>query len=300
MFQMLIENFGFQIKQSAIPLEKKVLSTLWVLANQESFRSVADRFNMSKGTLHSLCMDVCHVLVQNQNEHVKWPNNYEDVADAFEQRRGFPGVIGAIDGTHIPLVGVGKDRASFINRKGFLSLQLQATCTSDLKFTDLVCGWPGSVHDARVFRNSPLADMLPNLPQHKHIVGDSAYPLRTYLLVPYKDNGHLTASQKNFNKKLNSTRVDIERAFGLLKCRFRRLKFLDMRSMEKIPIVIVAACVLHNMLLNLDFPDEEELQAALLAEQQAQVHQQGQHINRDIQNHREAILKRRQLTEQLA
>ena len=128
------------------------------------------------------------------------------------------------------------------------------------------------MHDARVFRCSPLANMLPNLPQHEHIVGDSAYPIRTYLIVPFKDNGHLTAGQKKFNKRLNSTRVDIERAFGLLKCRFRRLKFLDMKSMEKIPVVIVAACVLHNMLLNLDFPDEEELQAALLAEQQAQVH----------------------------
>ena len=115
--------------------------------------------------------------MQNQNEHVKWPNNYKNMTVAFEQRCGFPGVIGVIDGTHIPLVGVGKDRASFINRKGFLNLQLQATCTSDLKFTDLVCGWPGSVHDARVFRCSPLANMLLNLPQHKHIVGDSTYPL---------------------------------------------------------------------------------------------------------------------------
>ena len=33
---------------------------------------------------------------------------FENVADAFEQGCGFPGVIGAIDGTHIPLVGVGK------------------------------------------------------------------------------------------------------------------------------------------------------------------------------------------------
>ena len=114
-----------KIKQSAIALEKKVLSRLWILANRESFRSVAYRFNLSKGTLHIICIDVCHVLVQNQNEHVKWPNNYENVADAFEQRCGFPGVIGVIDSTHIPLVGVGKDWASFINRKGFLSLQLQ-------------------------------------------------------------------------------------------------------------------------------------------------------------------------------
>lgn len=54
----------------------------------------------------------------------------------------------------------------------------------------------------------------------------------------------------------------IERAFALLKGRFRRLKYLDMSLVELIPDVILACCVLHNVCLqgcdenNIDFIEE--------------------------------------------
>jgi hypothetical protein len=33
-----------------VTVDKKLLATLWILANPESYRSVADRFGMSKST----------------------------------------------------------------------------------------------------------------------------------------------------------------------------------------------------------------------------------------------------------
>ena len=62
-----------------------------------------------------------------------------------------------------------------------------------------------------------------------------------------------------FNIRHSSTRVAIERAFGLLKSKFRRLQYLDMRLIEKIPRVISAAYALHNFILvteNLDLEAE--------------------------------------------
>lgn len=41
----------------------------------------------------------------------------------------------------------------------------------------------------------------------------------------------------------------IERAFALLKGRFRRLKYLYMSCADLIPYVILACCVLHNICL---------------------------------------------------
>ena len=39
----------------------------------------------------------------------------------------------------------------------------------------------------------------------------------------------------------------VERAFSLLKRRFRRLKLLNQKSHEKAVVVATAACILHNI-----------------------------------------------------
>lgn len=53
----------------------------------------------------------------------------------------------------------------------------------------------GSVHDARVFRLSEVHDYTEDsskFPNNSHIIGDAAYTINKHLLVPYRDNGHLT------------------------------------------------------------------------------------------------------------
>lgn len=53
------------------------------------------------------------------------------------------------------------------------------------------------------------------------------------------------------------TRQTIERAFALLKGRFRRLKYLHMARVDLIPATILACCVLHNICLNYEDDDLE-------------------------------------------
>lgn len=95
-------------------------------------------------------------------------------------------------------------------------------------------------------------------PEGTHLLGDKAYPCLPSLIVPYKDNGHLTQAQRNFNYHLSVPRSTIERAFALLKKRFRCMKFLDVRSIAFIPIYILACCTLHNIcILQNDILDYE-------------------------------------------
>ncbi|KAI4455515.1 dde superfamily endonuclease [Holotrichia oblita] len=93
---------------------------------------------------------------------------------------------------------------------------------------------PGRMHDARVFRISPLYRQLIEdprlLPPQQHILGDAAYPLLTNLLKPYRDNGHLTEQQTRFNQSLAAQRSAIERAFGLLKDGFNNLEEYDVNE----------------------------------------------------------------------
>ena len=48
-------------------------------------------------------------------------------------------------------------------------------------------------------------------------MADSAYPLLKWLVKPYPNRGHLTADEREFNKKLSAARSVVERAFGMLK-----------------------------------------------------------------------------------
>ena len=79
-----------------------------------------------------------------------------------------------------------------------------------------------------------------------------------WLLTPFKNNGHLTAVQIRYNEKHSGTHQVIERALGLLKGRWRRLKCLEMEAVEEIPSVVSAGCVLHNFCLLADEGDIEQ------------------------------------------
>ncbi|XP_018399900.1 PREDICTED: putative nuclease HARBI1 [Cyphomyrmex costatus] len=202
--------------------------------------------------------------LHTSNEEVKsiltffvevWPteNKIQETVLGFSNIRGFPDTIGAIDGTHINIPSPKENAEAYVNRKGHYSIQLQAVCDHKRQFTHIYVGNVGSIHDARVFRSSPLEEYIKNpdkFPNNTHLIGDAAYKLHQHILTPYTDNGHLTQRQKNYNFCHSSTRMTIERAFALLKCRWRSLLHtLAMYCIELIPYHILACCVLHNICL---------------------------------------------------
>ncbi|KAL5566862.1 hypothetical protein UlMin_030026 [Ulmus minor] len=74
--------------------------------------------------------------------------------------------VGAIDGTHIPCIVDAHLQAAYRNRKECTSQNILAVVDFDMKFTYLVAGWEGSVHDSRVLRDamSNLAISFPTPP----------------------------------------------------------------------------------------------------------------------------------------
>ena len=144
------------------------------------------------------------------------------------------------------------------------SIILQAICNFDIKFTNCFVGFPGSAHDARVFKNSGIyKEIIANdemfLSDSYHLLGDSAYPLHKWILVPYKDTGSLDQSQIRYNHKHSQTRIIVECAFALLKGRFRRLRKVISKT-DNIAELIMASCVLHNICLQ-NFDDGDEFVA---------------------------------------
>lgn len=102
-------------------------------------------------------------------------------------------------------------------------------------------------------------EMFPN---NSHMLADSAFKLTEKMLVPYKNNGHLSQIQKRYNRRHASARSVIERAFGFLTGRFRRLRDLQCKKMENYSKIIMACCILHNVCLNIYEDNDEEVDAA--------------------------------------
>lgn len=144
---------------------------------------------------------------------------------------------------------------------------MQAVCDHRSKILDVFIGYPGSVHDSRVYRNSPLKNTLQEKCGRYFILGDSGYPLENNLLTPYKDRGNLNRRQQNYNLKLAKNRYVIEHTFGILKQKFRQLYHIKIRHIRTIVHLIRAACVLHNIALEDNFIFNEEFQPQLNQDQ---------------------------------
>ncbi|XP_066596925.1 putative nuclease HARBI1 [Prorops nasuta] len=200
---------------------------------------------------------------------IKWPlgNEAIKIESEFQRKRGIPKVIGAIDSTHIRIQKPKSENGNhYFNRKRYPSINLMAVCGPDMKFTYIYCGEPGSYHDARVLRRSELYHEAMNhcealFPNETFILGDSAYRTLTWLVPPFKDNGAFTEQQKQFNFSHSSTRIVIERAFGFLKSKFRKLKFFnEYMDLKFINDIIISSCVLHNLsIMDIENFDIDEL-----------------------------------------
>lgn len=131
-------------------------------------------------------------------------------------------------------------------------------CDNNRVIRDIFVGYPGSVHDSRVLRASPLFGTLPQRCQDYFLLGDSGYPCLANLLTPFRDRGQLTRRQRNYNYALSKNRYVVEHCFGVMKQRFRQLYHLKLRNIRNAVHFIRACAVLHNIALTDNLHIQEE------------------------------------------
>lgn len=99
---------------------------LWYVGHQTaSFRDVADRFDISKSSLERIIVRLTYFLSNMSNVIITWADNEEKAnIERHFRENGFPGVVGVIDGSHIKIDKPETDPDSYLNRKGFYSIQV--------------------------------------------------------------------------------------------------------------------------------------------------------------------------------
>ena len=248
-----------------IHYKKRVAITLWYLSTGSDFRTIGHLFGVSKSAVCIIVQEVCAVITKKLLPvFIQFPKGEKlhQTVDGFMEKYRFPQCFGVVDGSHIPIVSPQYYPADYYNRKGWHSVILQGTVNHLGQFIDVNVGWPGRVHDARVFSNSKIfelgqagklvPDCAKTLTTNSQkvplcILGDPAYPLLPWVMKAFADNGRLTRQQKTFNYRLCRTRVVVEHTYGRLKGRWRcLLKQLDI-DVSNVPDLVAACCTLHNI-----------------------------------------------------
>lgn len=217
---------------------------------------------LAKPTVVKCCHEFVEAICRLQDDFLKFPSTRAEISkiEGFSEKSKVPNVVAEIDGSHIPIKAPRENHEDYFNRKHFYSYLVEGIVDSSGLFLSVATGFPGSLHDSRMLRLSDVywaaenEDILmePTLDLggtviRPLVVGDSAYPLKTWLLTVIKDNGALNRDQKKFNKELSKARIVSEHTFGLLKGRWGALlKRLD-EDHWRTPNTIIACCVLHNI-----------------------------------------------------
>lgn len=243
-------------RSCAIPAHTQVFTTLRFLAKGEYLSEVADIHGISISSASRIITNVTSAFCQLL-DNVKFPTTNADLAkvkDEFYQLANFPNVIGAIDGTLIPIQGMtGDEEPNFICRKGFPAINVQGVVDANLRFSNIVVRWPGATHDSFVLGNSLLPNIMGLV--NGWLLGDSGYPLKKWLLTPFLDPR--TPQEQRYNSAHCTTRNTVERAFGVLKSRFRCIHKTG-GSLQFAPekcIKIIECCLrLHNKAIDARIP----------------------------------------------
>lgn len=260
-----------------IPPGLRVAVTLRFLATGETYKSLQYSFRVAHNTISKIVPETCRAIIEVYgNEELRTPQSPEEwkqVAREYEERWNLPHCIGAIDGKHIRLRNPALGGTYYYNYKKFFSIVLLAIVDSAYKFLYVDVGAIGSESDGGIFAQTRLGELLnkqdaqlppPEVlsndptgpPTEYYLVGDDAFPLRSYLMKPYPSRG-LTRPERIYNYRLSRGRRTVENAFGILANRFRVFHTSICLTPDRAEAVVMASCILHNILRGRNPPRQE-------------------------------------------
>uniref|UniRef100_A0AAZ1XA43 Putative nuclease HARBI1 n=1 Tax=Oreochromis aureus TaxID=47969 RepID=A0AAZ1XA43_OREAU len=239
-------------RHNAITPETKVITTLRYLATGKMQQCSSDDLGLSQSSVSRVITQTLTVLSQPNivTQFVSFPLDARTLHThkrAFMDIAGFPGIVGVIDGTHVRIIAPSEDEAVFVNRRNFHSINVQIVFNGACKILDFVVKWPDSTHDARMLSESGIRQLFERryVPANCHLLGDSGYPCKPWLLTPYLQPRQ--GPQLNYNRAHKTTRAVVERGIGQLKRRFHVLHGEVRLRPEKVSKVIIACAILHNI-----------------------------------------------------
>jgi hypothetical protein len=126
--------------RESISLETRVAISLSRLSTGNTLQMYGKVYGISRSSASIIVREFCvaikkylkPLVIRKQTE-----SSLRTMAVEFEKLYGIPYIIGAVDGSHIPIIVPPIDPTSYYCRKGFYSALLQGVVDKDCKFWDI-------------------------------------------------------------------------------------------------------------------------------------------------------------------
>ncbi len=150
-------------RSRAIPPHLQVLSVIGFLATGTFQRETGDRSGISQPSMSRILPAVLNGIIKLMPQYIKFPHEAQrqvEVMQGFSSISNMPGVIGAIDCTHVRIKAPSGDAFAYINRKNFHSVNVQLISDAKCVLLNVVARWPGGTHDSFILRHSAVGRRL--------------------------------------------------------------------------------------------------------------------------------------------
>ena len=256
-------------QQSPLGLQTMVfLYYVGTSGNASNPSKIGNFFGISKGSVINYTNRVTAALCDMKDDVVFWPDADErsQIGACMRDKYQFPFCVGIADGSLLPLQWRpplhGDD---YFTRKSNYAVNVLVVCDDTAAIRAFTIGWPGSVHDNCVWKNSPQflrpADFFSIM---EYLLGDSAFAASGFMVPNYKKASgvaRMNRTHEFYNTKAAKGRIKSEHCLGLLKNRFPILRchsavINGKKAMRRLVDEFTACAVLHNMLIEEpDIPD---------------------------------------------
>ena len=212
-----VSQEGFQYLEQLLKNERTLRSTrnmgtteqlgifLYAVTTDLPMRKLGERFQRSTETIQRTYHKVMRSFLYKEfyNSYIRTTSPSEPLSDYIAYNYTFfpyfKDCIGAIDGTHIPISPPEKVKAMYRNRKGELSQNVLAVCDFDMRFTDLLCGWEGSISDSTLWVEGIRSGAI-RVPDGKYLLGDAGFSNCDKCLTPYRATRYHLQEWKRDNR----------------------------------------------------------------------------------------------------
>ena len=271
-FESLLGLIGAQLEHKdgrggALSPAVQLQTALNHMAGAMFQRSTGLCFDGSQSAARICLIKVCDALLSLKGQWIYMPSVAEQARTAQYclDKFGLPGISMAVDGVHCYFADTPRGVPAHINelkvfwgRKARYSINCQVI-GNEQRICDIDVQWPGSTHDARIWKLSHAKQIIEEQIEYK-IAADSGYPISQVLVKPYSAaEVNENPRRRTFNRKLSGLRtVMTEDIFGRWKKRFPILRNLRCH-LELSQKIIVTTAILENIAhaWNVDQPDDD-------------------------------------------